>query len=174
MSEDWRIWEVLEKCKVKAEVESAGGLDSNVKDSFSVGQRQLLCLARALLKSSKILCLDECTANIDVHTASLLHNAISSECKGVTVITIAHRISTVLDLDSILVLDRGSLVEQGNPQLLLQDDDSAFSSFVRASKWSELLVRIWLVVISHLGCKTPCAQVLMTPVERQWFRTCYN
>ncbi|WZY85088.1 hypothetical protein YC2023_031472 [Brassica napus] len=134
MSEDWRIWEVLEKCKVKAEVESAGGLDSNVKDSFSVGQRQLLCLARALLKSSKILCLDECTANIDVHTASLLHNAISSECKGVTVITIAHRISTVLDLDSILVLDRGSLVEQGNPQLLLQDDDSAFSSFVRASK----------------------------------------
>uniref|UniRef100_M4D807 ABC-type xenobiotic transporter n=1 Tax=Brassica campestris TaxID=3711 RepID=M4D807_BRACM len=134
MSEDWRIWEVLEKCKVKVEVETAGGLDSNVKDSFSVGQRQLLCLARALLNSSKILCLDECTANIDVHTASLLHNAISSECKGVTVITIAHRISTVLDLDSILVLDRGSLVEQGNPQLLLQDDDSAFSSFVRASK----------------------------------------
>ncbi|KAJ4899955.1 multidrug resistance-associated protein 11 [Raphanus sativus] len=134
MSEDWRIWEVLEKCKVKAEVESAGGLESNVKDSFSVGQRQLLCLARALLKSSKILCLDECTANIDVYTASLLHNAISSECKGVTVITIAHRISTVLDLDSILVLDRGSLVEQGNPQLLLQDDSSAFSSFVRASK----------------------------------------
>ncbi|KAF8107543.1 hypothetical protein N665_0119s0010 [Sinapis alba] len=134
MSEDWRIWEVLEKCKVKAEVESAGGLDSNVKDSFSVGQRQLLCLARALLKSSKILCLDECTANIDVHTASLLHNAISSECKGVTVITIAHRISTVLDLDSILVLDRGILVEQGNPQLLLQDESSTFSSFVRASK----------------------------------------
>ncbi|KAL0738072.1 hypothetical protein Bca4012_014282 [Brassica carinata] len=134
MSEDWRIWEVLEKCKVKAEVESAGGLDSSVKDCFSVGQRQLLCLARALLKSSTILCLDECTANIDVHTASLLHNAISSECKGVTVITIAHRISTVLDLDSILVLDRGILVEQGNPQLLLQDDSSTFSSFVRASK----------------------------------------
>ncbi|CAH2078696.1 unnamed protein product [Thlaspi arvense] len=137
LSEDWRIWEILEKCKVKTEVENAGGLDSNVKESgcsFSVGQRQLLCLARALLKSSKILCLDECTANIDVHTASLLHNAISSECKGVTVITIAHRISTVLDLDSILILDRGILVEQGEPQLLLQDDSSAFSSFVRASK----------------------------------------
>ncbi|XP_020887120.1 ABC transporter C family member 13 isoform X3 [Arabidopsis lyrata subsp. lyrata] len=137
LSEDWRIWEILEKCKVKAEVESAGGLDSNVKESgcsYSVGQRQLLCLARALLKSSKILCLDECTANIDVHTASLLHNTISTECKGVTVITIAHRISTVLDLDSILILDRGILVEQGKPQHLLQDDSSTFSSFVRASK----------------------------------------
>ncbi|KAJ4899958.1 multidrug resistance-associated protein 11 [Raphanus sativus] len=121
MSEDWRIWEVLEKCKV-------------ISRGRECRRRQLLCLARALLKSSKILCLDECTANIDVYTASLLHNAISSECKGVTVITIAHRISTVLDLDSILVLDRGSLVEQGNPQLLLQDDSSAFSSFVRASK----------------------------------------
>ncbi|XP_010467156.1 PREDICTED: ABC transporter C family member 13 isoform X2 [Camelina sativa] len=137
LSEDWRIWEILDKCKVKAEVESAGGLDSIVKESgcsFSVGQRQLLCLARALLKSSKILCLDECTANIDVHTASLLQSTISSECKGVTVITIAHRISTVLDLDSILILHRGILVEQGIPQHLLQDDSSTFSSFVRASK----------------------------------------
>ncbi|XP_023634190.1 ABC transporter C family member 13 isoform X2 [Capsella rubella] len=136
-NEDWRIWEILEKCKVKAEVEKAGGLDSNLKESgcsFSVGQRQLLCLARALLKSSKILCLDECTANVDVHTASLLQSTISSECKGVTVITIAHRISTVRDLDSILVLDRGILVEQGKPKHLLQDDSSAFSSFVRASK----------------------------------------
>ncbi|ANM61736.1 multidrug resistance-associated protein 11 [Arabidopsis thaliana] len=137
LSEDWRIWEILDKCKVKAAVESVGGLDSYVKESgcsFSVGQRQLLCLARALLKSSKILCLDECTANIDVHTASLLHNTISSECKGVTVITIAHRISTVVDLDSILILDRGILVEQGKPQHLLQDDSSTFSSFVRASQ----------------------------------------
>ncbi|VVA99119.1 unnamed protein product [Arabis nemorensis] len=134
LSEDWKIWEILEKCKVKAEVESAGGLDSIVKESgcsFSVGQRQLLCLARALLKSSKILCLDECTANIDVHTASLLHNTISSECQGVTVITIAHRISTVVDLDSVLILDGGILVEQGKPQHLLQDDRSIFSSFVR-------------------------------------------
>jgi len=137
LSEDWRIWEILDKCKVKAAVESVGGLDSYVKESgcsFSVGQRQLLCLARALLKSSKILCLDECTANIDVHTASLLHNTISSECKGVTVIAIAHRISTVVDLDSILILDRGILVEQGKPQHLLQDDSSTFSSFVRASQ----------------------------------------
>ncbi|KAL5152694.1 ABC transporter C family member 13 [Glycine soja] len=123
-------------CHVKEEVEAAGGLDVLVKEagmSFSVGQRQLLCLARALLKSSKVLCLDECTANVDIQTASLLQNTISSECKGMTVITIAHRISTVINMDSILILDHGKLAEQGNPQILLKDGTSIFSSFVRAS-----------------------------------------
>ncbi|KAG5115089.1 hypothetical protein JHK82_038358 [Glycine max] len=136
MNDDLKIWNVLEKCHVKEEVEAAGGLDVLVKEagmSFSVGQRQLLCLARALLKSSKVLCLDECTANVDIQTASLLQNTISSECKGMTVITIAHRISTVINMDSILILDHGKLAEQGNPQILLKDGTSIFSSFVRAS-----------------------------------------
>lgn len=90
------------------------GLEIEVKESgtsFSVGQRQLLCLARARLKCSKVLCLDECTANIDTQTASTLQNAISSDqCQGITVITIAHRISTVLHMDNILILDQGILV----------------------------------------------------------------
>ncbi|KAH9715824.1 multidrug resistance-associated protein 11 [Citrus sinensis] len=135
MNDDLKIWSVLEKCHVKEEVEAVG-LETFVKESgisFSVGQRQLICLARALLKSSKVLCLDECTANIDAQTASILQNAISSECKGMTVITIAHRISTVLNMDEILILDHSHLVEQGNPQTLLQDECSVFSSFVRAS-----------------------------------------
>ncbi|KAH9667477.1 multidrug resistance-associated protein 11 [Citrus sinensis] len=135
MNDDLKIWSVLEKCHVKEEVEAVG-LETFVKESgisFSVGQRQLICLARALLKSSKVLCLDECTANVDAQTASILQNAISSECKGMTVITIAHRISTVLNMDEILILDHGHLVEQGNPQTLLQDECSVFSSFVRAS-----------------------------------------
>ncbi|XP_025614974.1 ABC transporter C family member 13 isoform X2 [Arachis hypogaea] len=136
MSDDLKIWDALEKCHVKEEVEEAGGLDILVKEggiSFSVGQRQLLCLARALLKSSKVLCLDECTANVDIQTASLLHTTISSKCKGMTVITIAHRISTVLNMDSILILDHGNLAEQGNPKVLLNDESSLFSSFVKAS-----------------------------------------
>lgn len=58
----------------------------------------------------QILCLDECTANVDNQTASLLQNTISAECKGMTVLTIAHRISTVMKMDSILVLDQGKLV----------------------------------------------------------------
>ncbi|XP_061373093.1 ABC transporter C family member 13 isoform X2 [Gastrolobium bilobum] len=134
--DDLKIWNALEKCHVKEEVEVAGGLDILVKEaglSFSVGQRQLFCLARALLKSSKVLCLDECTANVDIQTASLLQSTISSECEGMTVITIAHRISTVLNMDNILILDHGNLAEQGNPQVLLKDDSSIFSSFVKAS-----------------------------------------
>lgn len=136
MNNDLKIWDILEKCHVKEEVESAGGLDIHVKESgssFSVGQRQLLCLARALLKMSKVLCLDECTANVDTKTASVLQSTIFSECRAMTVITIAHRISTVLNMDNILVLDRGNLVEQGNPQALLQDESSIFSSFAKAS-----------------------------------------
>ncbi|XP_077238132.1 multidrug resistance-associated protein 11 isoform X2 [Tasmannia lanceolata] len=136
MTSDSEIWKALEKCHVKEEVEAAGGLDIHVKEdgiSFSVGQRQLICLARALLKSSKVLCLDECTANVDALTASILQNTISRECKGMTVITIAHRISVVLEMDSVLILDHGMLVEQGNPQVLLQDELSRFSSFANAS-----------------------------------------
>ncbi|KAJ1428488.1 P-loop containing nucleoside triphosphate hydrolase [Sesbania bispinosa] len=136
MHDDFKIWNALEKCHVKEEVEVAGGLDILVKEagmSFSVGQRQLLCLARALLKSSKVLCLDECTASVDIQTASLLQSTISSECEGMTVITIAHRISTVINMDNILILDHGKLAEQGNPQILLKDDTSIFSSFVKAS-----------------------------------------
>ncbi|XP_038713738.1 ABC transporter C family member 13 isoform X2 [Tripterygium wilfordii] len=136
MNDDLRIWNALEKCHIKEEVEAVGGLEIHVKESgtsFSVGQRQLLCLARALLKSSKVLCLDECTANVDTQTALIIQNAISSECRGMTVITIAHRISTVLSKDNILILDKGKLVEQGNPQALLLDKLSIFSSFAKAS-----------------------------------------
>nr|XP_048320178.1 ABC transporter C family member 13-like isoform X1 [Ziziphus jujuba var. spinosa] len=136
LSQDSKIWKALEKCHVKEEVEALGGLDIHIKQSgmsFSVGQRQLLCLARALLKSSKVLCLDECTASVDSQTASILQNTISSECRGMTVITIAHRILTVLNMDNILILDHGILVEQGNPQVLLQNGLSRFSNFAKAS-----------------------------------------
>ncbi|KAL0903582.1 hypothetical protein M5K25_027971 [Dendrobium thyrsiflorum] len=131
-----KMWEILEKVHIRTLIESAGGLDIQVKEStftFSVGQCQLICLARALLKSSKILFLDECTANVDTQTASVLQNTISNECRGMTVITIAHRISVVLNMDYILVLDNGVLVEQGNPRALLKDSCSRFSGFARAS-----------------------------------------
>uniref|UniRef100_A0A803MC08 ABC-type xenobiotic transporter n=1 Tax=Chenopodium quinoa TaxID=63459 RepID=A0A803MC08_CHEQI len=112
LNDDMKLWEVLEKCRIKEEIEAVGGLDMQIKESeasFSVGQRQLLCLARALLKSSKVMFLDECTANIDIRTASLLQNVISNACQGMTVITIAHRISTVLSMDNIFVLEKGTL-----------------------------------------------------------------
>ncbi|XP_051148072.1 ABC transporter C family member 13 isoform X1 [Andrographis paniculata] len=135
-SSDEKIWNIIEKCCLKEEIETVGGLDVHVRESggmFSVGQRQLLCLARALLKSSKILCLDECTANVDIQTASKLQTAISSDCEIRTTVTIAHRISTVMVMDEIFVLDRGMLVERGNPEALMRDETSRFSSFARAS-----------------------------------------
>ncbi|KVH98084.1 AAA+ ATPase domain-containing protein [Cynara cardunculus var. scolymus] len=112
-SDDLKIWKALERCHIEEEVRAAGGLDMEMKESgtsFSVGQRQLLCLARSFLKSTMVLCLDECTANVDTQTASKLKDAISSECRGLTVVTIAHRISTILHMDNVLVLDQGILV----------------------------------------------------------------
>ncbi|KAG6511042.1 hypothetical protein ZIOFF_029091 [Zingiber officinale] len=136
MTSDAKIWEALEKCHMKEVIETAGGLGIHVKEngtSFSVGQRQLICLARAIIKSSKILCLDECTASVDTQTALILQNAISIDCQDTTVLTIAHRISTVLEMDCILVLDHGILVEHGNPRDLLEDECSRFSKFAKAS-----------------------------------------
>ncbi|KZV39091.1 ABC transporter C family member 13 [Dorcoceras hygrometricum] len=112
-SSDDKIWETVEKCCLKDEIEAAGRLDIQVKESgttFSVGQQQLLCLARSLLKPSKVLCLDEFTANVDTQTASKLQKAIASECRSRTIVTIAHRISTVVTMDQILIFDQGSLV----------------------------------------------------------------
>ncbi|KAH9303626.1 hypothetical protein KI387_008030, partial [Taxus chinensis] len=126
-STDSTLWEILQKCHMKEAVISNGGIDSHVTEEgecFSTGQRQLLCLARALLKSSKLLCLDECTANIDPQTTLVIKDTVAKECKGMTVITIAHRITTISNMDRVLIFDQGNIVEDGNPQALLQDDSS--------------------------------------------------
>merc|ERR1712176_1290490 len=101
------------------------GLDTQVSeggDNLSLGQRQLICLARALLKGSKILVLDEATSSVDTKTDSLVQETIRREFvqKGVTVITVAHRLDTVLGYDRILVLDAGKPVEIGRPKELLK------------------------------------------------------
>ena len=98
--------------------------------NFSVGQRQLLCLARALLKGSKILVLDEATAAVDVETDQLIQNTIREAFKHCTTLTIAHRLNTIIDSDRVLVLDRGHVLEYDTPLALLENDSSAFSSMV--------------------------------------------
>nr|XP_015923081.3 multidrug resistance-associated protein 1 [Parasteatoda tepidariorum] len=95
-------------------------------DNLSVGQKQQLCLARALLKKTKILVLDEATAAVDLETDKLIQNTIRTEFKDCTIITIAHRLYTVLDYDRILVMDRGRIAEDGAPDALLQNKDSLF------------------------------------------------
>lgn len=96
--------------------------------NFSVGQRQLLCLCRGLLKRTKIVCVDEATASLDMTTDALMRRTLARAFKHATMITIAHRMSTVLDLcDRVLVLSEGKVVEDGNPQELIRDPNSCLA-----------------------------------------------
>uniref|UniRef100_A0A1B6LUM9 Multidrug resistance-associated protein 5-like n=1 Tax=Graphocephala atropunctata TaxID=36148 RepID=A0A1B6LUM9_9HEMI len=137
---DERLWEVLEKTQMKEKVQSAvQKLDSRVGyggDNLSVGERQLLCLARALLRKTKILVLDEATAAVDPDTEAALHNVIKGEFRDCTVLTIAHRISSVLDCDRVLVMENGSVAELDKPAKLLELPQSKFSQLISASKES--------------------------------------
>jgi len=87
---------------------------------MSVGERQLLCLARALLKKSKIIILDEATAAVDHQTDEFIQKTIRSECSNSTIIAIAHRLNTLTDYDTILVLDNGVVVQMGPPSEVLK------------------------------------------------------
>ncbi|KAK7061125.1 hypothetical protein VNI00_000861 [Paramarasmius palmivorus] len=127
---DAEIWDALEQSHLREFVSSAGGLDTAVREggsSLSSGQRQLICFARAILKKSKILILDEATSAVDLETDSAIQTIIRT-LTDVTVITIAHRLNTVVDYDRILVMDSGSIAELDTPQALLANKDSIFYS----------------------------------------------
>lgn len=94
-------------------------------DMLSHGQCQLLCLARAMMRRSSILILDEATASVDVHTDALMQDIIRTEFKHHTIIAAAHRLDTIIDFDSVLVLNQGRVLESDDPQSLLARD-SAF------------------------------------------------
>ncbi|KAB1207771.1 ABC transporter C family member 3 [Morella rubra] len=131
---DQEIWEVLIKCHLAEIVkQDQRHLDAPVAEdggNWSVGQRQLVCLARVLLKKRRILVLDEATASIDTATDNLIQETIREETKECTVITVAHRINTVIDNELVLVLDEGNVVEYDSPAKLLADSSSSFSKLV--------------------------------------------
>ncbi|CAJ0870838.1 149_t:CDS:10, partial [Entrophospora sp. SA101] len=118
-------------------------LDSLVSENggnFSQGQRQLIALARALVRSSKLIIMDEATASVDFKTDHMIQETIRQEFKESTLLCIAHRIRTVADYDRILVLDEGRLVEFDHPYTLMQSDDSLFRTMCeRSGEFAELL-----------------------------------
>ncbi|KAG6521811.1 hypothetical protein ZIOFF_018944 [Zingiber officinale] len=131
---DSTIWEVLYKCQLGDIVKQDQRLlDTPVVEdggNLSVGQRQLVCLTRALLDKRKILVLDEATASVDTATDNFIQKTIREETTSCTVITVAHRVPTIIDSDLVLVLDEGKILEFDSPQDLLKDESSAFSKLV--------------------------------------------
>ncbi|XWS61274.1 hypothetical protein CRYUN_Cryun07bG0112200 [Craigia yunnanensis] len=136
---DQEIWEVLVKCQLREAVqEKEEGLDSLVVEdgsNWSMGQRQLFCLGRALLRRSRVLVLDEATASIDNATDLILQKTIRTEFADCTVITVAHRIPTVMDCTMVLAISDGKLVEYDEPTKLMEREGSLFGQLVK-EYWS--------------------------------------
>ncbi|KAI8853458.1 P-loop containing nucleoside triphosphate hydrolase protein [Chytridium lagenaria] len=133
---DDEIWGALERCGMK---EAVANMEGKLEAGFvengenvSVGQRQLVCLARACLQRPKVLVLDECTASVDVETDELIQKTIKEEFKDATTLTIAHRLNTIIESDRILVLNQGQVVEFDTPYNLLmaKGETSEFAKLV--------------------------------------------
>ncbi|XP_025200376.1 probable multidrug resistance-associated protein lethal(2)03659, partial [Melanaphis sacchari] len=145
---DHVLWNALEEVELKTVVEDLpDGLNSKMSEggsNFSVGQRQLVCLARAIVRSNKILVLDEATANVDSQTDALIQNTIRNKFRSCTVLTIAHRLNTVMDSDKVLVMDAGTMVEFDHPHNLLKNKDGFFYKMVEqtGTETSDLLHKI--------------------------------
>lgn len=134
---DKQLWDALEAVQLKAYFARYDqGLEFVISEegsNFSVGQRQLICLARAIVRRNKILVLDEATANVDPETDGFIQRTIAKQFAQCTVLTIAHRLITIVDSDRVLVLDRGQVKEFAEPSELIKDESSLFTQMINSS-----------------------------------------
>ena len=133
--EDADLWRVLEKVQLKSLVEQfKGHLDYELSEgggNLSIGERQLLCLARVLLQKNKVIILDEPTAHVDPSTEQTMQNAVHDQLKECTVITVAHRLNTIRDCDKILVMEGGTAVEFDTYDELTRKRDGVFAGMAK-------------------------------------------
>ena len=134
LSTDEEVLEALKLVQVAdADVRGLIALEDFVDEggrNYSVGERQLLCLARAVLAKPKVLVLDEATASVDTETDAFIQQMIRERFEGTTLLTIAHRLNTIMDYDVVLVMDKGKAAEFDSPKKLLQLEDGMFSNLV--------------------------------------------
>jgi ATP-binding cassette subfamily C (CFTR/MRP) protein 1 len=132
---DSQLWEGLRRAQINS---AFGSLDAKVEENgsnYSVGQRQLICIARALLSGSHIIIMDEATAAVDVETDAMIQRSFREDFKSATCLTIAHRLNTIMDSDRVLVMDDGKVAELASPSELLQNENSLFRKLV--DRWDE-------------------------------------
>jgi ABC-type multidrug transport system fused ATPase/permease subunit len=128
---DAEVWQALENVNMRTNIEALPSklqeVVAEAGENFSAGERQLLCIARAILRKPKILVLDEATASVDNETDALIQQTIRTQFKDCTILTIAHRLHTIVDSDRIMVMDKGLLAEMDEPQVLIAKPDGLFA-----------------------------------------------
>jgi len=130
---DRQLLDAIRKSRLERCITRLGGLDFSITGlgtCFSAGQKQLLCLVRAVLSPAKVVLIDEATANVDTETDNQIQQVLQTCLADRTILMIAHRVHTVLGCDRVYVMEKGTVVESGHPNLLLQDGSSKFSQFV--------------------------------------------
>ncbi|RCK54406.1 Oligomycin resistance ATP-dependent permease YOR1 [Candida viswanathii] len=133
---DAKLWDALKRSGLDEKFQ----LDQNVEDdgsNFSLGERQLIAFARALVRDSKILILDEATSSVDYETDAKIQKLVASEFKNCTILTIAHRLKTVLNYERVLVMDKGQVQEFDTPKKLFAVEDSIFRQMCQKSNITE-------------------------------------